>query len=124
MILPQQVMAAIGGGLLIAGAAGGYKVRDWQCEATLAKTLEASIKQEREFGAALDLLVNQYEENRADDAALNTTDTGKIREIYRTRTVAASCAADDGTAGVLAGMVARANASSSGEPRSEVPETP
>ena len=124
MILPPQVLAVVGAGLLIAGVAGGYKVRDWQCDAALAKTLEASMKQEREFGAALDLLANRYEDNRANDAELNTTDTGKIRDIYRTRTVLASCAADDDTASVLAGMVARANAAASGEPRGEMPETP
>jgi hypothetical protein len=123
MLIPPQFLAAGGIALALAGAAGGYKVRDWQCDAAVAKVVEKSAKAEQKANEALNAQALEYEKERARDATLNTAGTSKIREIYRTVQVPATCAADPAAALVLGATVHRANAAAAGELGGAVPPT-
>lgn len=72
------------GGLLIVGFLGGYKVKDWQCDAAYAKALEKAAKQQKQMQGIIDAKAQEYEKARdtADGRSIERTDT--IREIYKT----------------------------------------
>ena len=72
------------GGLLIVGFLGGYKVKDWQCDAAYAKALEKAAKQKEQMQGVIDAKAQEYEKARdiADGRSIERTDT--IREIYKT----------------------------------------
>lgn len=72
------------GGLLLVGFIGGYKVKDWQCDAAYSKVLERAAKQKAELQGVIDAKAQEYEETRdtADARAIERTNT--IREIYQT----------------------------------------
>lgn len=72
------------GGLLIVGFLGGYKVRDWQCDAAYSKALEKAAKQKAQMQGVIDAKAQEYEKARdiADGRSIERTDT--IREIYKT----------------------------------------
>lgn len=72
------------GGLLLIGFIGGYKVKDWQCDAAYAKVLEQAAKQKEQMQGVMDAKAKEYEETRdiADGRSIERTDT--IREIYKT----------------------------------------
>ena len=72
------------GGLLIVGFLGGYKVKDWQCDAAYAKALEKAEKQRQQMQGIIDAKAQEYEKARdiADGVSIERTDT--IREIYKT----------------------------------------
>lgn len=72
------------GGLLLIGFIGGYKVKDWQCDAAYAKVLEQAAKQKEQMQGVMDAKAKEYEEARdiADGRSIERTDT--IREIYKT----------------------------------------
>lgn len=72
------------GGLLIVGFFGGYKVKDWQCDAAYAKALEKAEKQRQQMQGVIDAKAQEYEKTRdiADGRSIERTDT--IREIYKT----------------------------------------
>lgn len=40
VLIPKPILLYAVGGALVIGVASGYKVRDWQCDASYAKALE------------------------------------------------------------------------------------
>lgn len=109
------------GGLLIIGFLGGYKVRDWQCDAAYAKTLEKAGEQRAKADTILDTKSAAYEEKRAEADVRSVERINTIREIYRTvPAAAASCAPPDDAVRVLLEVIGNPNteaaAGQSGEP--------
>jgi hypothetical protein len=81
------------GGMLVIGFLGGYKVRDWQCDAAYAVALEKAEKQRAKVETILDTKAAAYEERRAAADVQSVERTNTVREIYRTVPAAAtSCA--------------------------------
>ena len=81
------------GGLLVIGFLGGYKVRDWQCDAAYAVALEKAEKQRVKVETILDTKSAAYEERRAVADVQSVERTNTVREIYRTVPAAASSCA-------------------------------
>jgi hypothetical protein len=109
-------------GALIVGAAAGYKVRDWQCDAVYAKALEKAEKQRVKKQEVVDVISQTYEAQRDQANGVATERTYTIREIYKTApAVPVDCAAPDAVRKLLESGVRDANAASSGEPSVEVP---
>jgi hypothetical protein len=109
MALINPVMIYGLAGALIIGAASGYKVRDWQCDAAFAKALEKAEK----------LRVKRDQAN-----VVATERTNTIREIYKTApAVPVDCAGSDALRRVLESGISDANAAASGEPSGKVPDT-
>ncbi len=93
----------IAGGLLIVGFFGGYKVKDWQCDAAYAKALEKAEKQRVAMQKVIDGKAVQYEEARSAAETTSIERTNTIKEIYRDIPAPpADCPAPpDGVVGVL-----------------------
>ena len=92
-MIPNPIMLYAAAGALIVGAAAGYKVRDWQCDAAYAKTLEKAGEKRAKTDTILDTKSAAYEEKRAEADVRSVERTNTIREIYRTvPAVATSCA--------------------------------
>jgi hypothetical protein len=81
------------GGMLVIGFLGGYKVRDWQCDAAYAVALEKAEKQRAKVETILDAKSAAYEERRAEADVRSVERTNTVREIYRTVPAAASSCA-------------------------------
>ena len=110
-------MPYIAGAALLASLAAGYKIRDWQCDAALAKALERAAKQEREIRDELDERSRAYEEARDQADGMGAARATDIRTIYREIPAPApSCRAPDSVVRVLQSGVDLANAAASGEP--------
>lgn len=71
------------GGLLLVGFLGGYKVKDWQCDAAYAKAMEKAEKQRQQMQQVIDTKAVQYEEARNAAEVTSVERTNTIREIYR-----------------------------------------
>ncbi len=98
------------GGLLIIGFLGGYKVRDWQCDAAYAAALEKAEKQRAKVEKILDTKSTAYEEGRAAADVRSTERTNTVREIYRMVPAAASsCAPPDDAIRVLIESIGNPN---------------
>jgi hypothetical protein len=120
-LMPNPIMLYALGGALVIGAASGYKVRDWQCDAAYAKALEKAEKLRVKKQEVVDNVSQTYEFERDQADVVATERTNTIREIYKTvPAVAADCAAPDALRGLLESGVRDANAASSGKPSSEV----
>lgn len=123
LINPVMIYGLVGA--LIIGAASGYKVRDWQCDAAYAKALEKAEKLRVKKQEVVDNVSQTYESERDQANVVATERTNTIREIYKTVPAApVDCAAPDALRGVLEGSVRDANAAASGEPSVKVPNTP
>lgn len=110
-------MPYIAGAALLASLAAGYKIRDWQCDAALAKALERAAKQEREIRDELDERSRAYEALRSQADGMGAARAADIRTIYREIPAPApSCRAPDSVVRVLQSGVDSANAAASGEP--------
>jgi hypothetical protein len=108
-------------GALIVGAAAGYKVRDWQCDAAYAKAMEKAEKQRVKKQEVVDDISQAYEAQRDKANGVATERTYTIREIYKTApAVPVDCAAPDAVRKLLESGIRDANAASSGEPSVEV----
>ena len=115
-LIPNPVVLYALGGALIIGAASGYKVRDWQCDAAYSKALEKANKQRQEMQGKIDEVSTLYqvERDKADVVVAGERET--IREIYKTLPAAPdSCVPDPRVVGLLEGGINRANAAASGE---------
>jgi hypothetical protein len=109
-------------GALVIGAASGYKVRDWQCDAAFAKALEKAEKLRVKKQEVVDNVSQTYEFERDQADVVATERINTIREIYKTApAIPADCAGSDALRGVLESSVRDANAASSGEPSGEMP---
>jgi hypothetical protein len=109
------------GGVLIIGAASGYKVRDWQCDAAYAKALEKAEKLRAKKQEVVDNVSQTYEVERDKADGLATERTYTIREIYKTTpAVSPDCTAPDAVRRLLESGIRDANAAASGKPSVEV----
>jgi hypothetical protein len=112
------------GGALILGAASGYKVRDWQCDAAYAKALEKAEKSRTKKQEVVDNVSQTYETERDQANVVAAERTHTIREIYKTvPAIPADCAAPDALRRLLESSVRDANAAATGKPSGEVPNT-
>ena len=75
---------SIFGALLIIGFLAGYKVKDWQCDASYAKALEKAEKQRDAMQQVIDSKANEYEEVRNAAEVTSVERTNTIKEIYKT----------------------------------------
>lgn len=123
-LIPNPMMLYALGGALILGAASGYKVRDWQCDAAFAKALEKAEKLKVKKQEVVDDVSQTYEAQRDQANVIATERTNTIREIYKTApAVAADCAAPDAVRGLLESGVRDANAAASGKLGVQVSDT-
>jgi hypothetical protein len=121
-LMPNPMMLYAFAGALIIGAASGYKVRDWQCDAAFAKALEKAEKLRVKKQEVVDNVSQTYEVERDQANVVATERTNTIREIYKTApAVPVDCAGSDALRRVLEGGVSDANAAASGKPSGEVP---
>ena len=112
------------GGALIIGAASGYKVRDWQCDAAFAKALEKAEKLRVKKQEVVDNVSQTYESQRDQANVVATERTNTIREIYKTSpAVPVDCAGSDALRRVLESGLRDANAATTGKPSVEVSDT-
>ena len=110
-------------GALVIGAASGYKVRDWQCDAAFAKALEKAEKLRVKKQEVVDNVSQTYESERDQANVVATERTNTIREIYKTApAVPVDCAGSDALRRVLESGVRDANAATTGKPSGEVPD--
>jgi hypothetical protein len=117
-----MLLYAVGGALII-GAASGYKVRDWQCDAAFAKALEKAEKLRVKKQEVVDDVSKTYESERDQANVVATERTNTIREIYKTApAVPVDCAGSDALRRVLESGISDANAAAAGEPSGEVPD--
>ena len=124
MALINPIMIYGLAGALIIGAASGYKVRDWQCDAAFAKALEKAEKLRVKKQEVVDDVSKTYESERDQANVVATERTNTIREIYKTApAVPVDCAGSDALRRVLESGVSDANAAASGKPSGEVPNS-
>ena len=122
-LMPNPVMLYAFAGALILGAASGYKVRDWQCDAAFAKALEKAEKLRVKKQEVVDNVSQTYESERDQANVVATERTNTIREIYKTApAVPVDCAGSDALRRVLESGISDANAAAAGKPSSEVPD--
>jgi hypothetical protein len=122
-LMPNPVMLYAFAGALIIGAASGYKVRDWQCDAAFAKALEKAEKLRVKKQEVVDNVSQTYEVERDQANVVATERTNTIREIYKTApAVPVDCAGSDALRRVLEGGVRDANAAATSKPSGEVPD--
>jgi hypothetical protein len=125
MALINPVMIYGLAGALIIGAASGYKVRDWQCDASYAKALEKAEKLRVKQQEVVDNVSQTYEVERDQANVVATERTNTIREIYKTApAVPVDCAGSDALRRVLEGGVRDANAATTGKPSGAVSNSP
>ena len=121
MALINPIMIYGLAGALIIGAASGYKVRDWQCDAAFAKALEKAEKLRVKKQEVVDDVSQTYESERDQANVVATERTNTIREIYKTApAVPVDCAGSDALRRVLEGGVRDANAATTGKPSGAV----
>jgi hypothetical protein len=108
-------------GALVIGAASGYKVRDWQCDAAFAKALEKAEKLRVKKQEVVDNVSQTYEVERDQANVVATERINTIREIYKTApAVPVDCAGSDALRRVLESGISDANAAAAGEPSGKV----
>jgi hypothetical protein len=123
-LIPNPVMLYALGGALIIGAASGYKVRDWQCDAAYAKALEKAEKLRVKKQEVVDNVSQTYEVERDKADGVATERTYTIREIYKTTpAVSPDCTAPDAVRRLLESSVRDANAAATGKPSGKVPKS-
>ena len=121
MALINPIMIYGLAGALIIGAASGYKVRDWQCDAAFAKALEKAEKLRVKKQEVVDNVSQTYESERDQANVVATERTNTIREIYKTApAVPVDCAGSDALRRLLESGVSDANAAATGKPSGEV----
>ena len=121
MALPNPLFMYVASGILVIGAAAGYKVRDWQCDAAYSKALEKAEKQRAEMQKAINDVSLVYEDERNQANVVATERTNTIREIYKAApAVPADCSAPDGVNRLLQGSIRDANAAATGKPGIEL----
>jgi hypothetical protein len=120
-LIPNPLVIYVAAGTLIVGAAAGYKVRDWQCEAAYAKALEKAEKLRAKKQEVVYDVSQTYEAERDKANVVATERTNTIREIYKTAPApAVDCSAPDAVRRLLESSVRDANAASTGKPSVEV----
>jgi len=124
-LMPNPLVMYVAAGTLIVGAAAGYKVRDWQCDAAYAKALEKAEKLRAKKQEVVDNVSQVYEAERDKADVVATERINTIREIYKTApAVAVDCSAPDAVRRLLESSVSDANAAATGKSGVEVPNDP
>jgi hypothetical protein len=112
----NPLLAYAAAGALAVGAIAGYKIRDWQCDAAVAKAFEKAEKQRKEMQDEVDQSARDYEAERDRAAGLQRATVREIRTIYESVPAPSpDCAAPDSVVGLLKGSVDSANASATGK---------
>lgn len=122
--IPNPLLIYAAAGALVIGAIGGYKVRDWQCDAAVAKALEKAERVRREMQDEVDRSARDYEaaKDRAD--GLRATRATTIERIYKeVPAPAPDCAAPSGVVGLLQGGINSANANTAGKLTDTMPSS-
>ena len=120
--LPNPLVIYAAAGALVVGGLAGYKVRDWQCDAAVAKALERAEKQRQEMQDEVDQASRDYEAIRTETHALGTTTIREVRTVYQdVPAPPADCEPPVPIVGLLESSVRSANANASGEPRDPMP---
>jgi hypothetical protein len=114
----------IGSGALLAGALGGWTVRDWKADSDELKAEEKAFTQYQALTEALADASLSYEALAQGIRANERTDRETIREIYRNVQVPAECAVPAAGVSVLDNAVREANAATTGKPVSALPDAP
>jgi hypothetical protein len=123
-LIPNPLVMYVAAGTLIVGAAAGYKVRDWQCDAAYAKALEKAEKSRAKKQEVVYDISQTYEAERDKADVVATERINTIREIYKTApAVPVDCSAPDAVRRLLESSVSDANASTTGKPSGEVSNT-
>ena len=123
-LMPNPMLLYAVAGALVIGAASGYKVRDWQCDAAFAKALEKAEKLRVKKQEVVDNVSQTYESQRDQANVVATERTNTIREIYKTApAVPVDCAGSDALRRVLESGVSDANAAAAGKPSGAVPNS-
>lgn len=113
----NPLMGYIAAGALVVGAAAGWKVRDWRCDAAYAAALEKAEEQRQEMQETIDGISASYESQRDQADVVVGRTTREIREIYKTApAVPVSCAVDSRIVGMLESSLRDANAAAAGKP--------
>lgn len=121
--MPNPMLLYVVAGTLVVGAASGYKVRDWQCDAAYAKALEKSEKLRVKKQEAVDNVSQTYESQRDQANVVATERTNTIREIYKTApAIPVDCSAPDAVRRLLESSVRDANAAATDKPSVAVPD--
>lgn len=121
----NPLMGYVAAGALVIGAAAGYKVRDWQCDAAYAEAQEKSQKQAAKKQEVVYDISETYEVERDKADVVATERTNTIREIYKTApAVPVDCSAPDAVRRLLESSVRDANAATTGKPSVEVSDNP
>lgn len=124
-LTPNPLVIYVVAGALVIGAAAGYKVRDWQCDAAYAKALEKAEKSRAKKQEVVYDVSQTYEVERDKADVVATERTNTIREIYKTApAVPVDCSAPDAVRRLLESSVRDANAAATGKPSVEVSDTP
>jgi hypothetical protein len=119
--MPSPLMLYATAGALVIGAAAGYKVRDWQCDAAYAEALEKAQKERAAKEKVVYDVSQTYEVERDQANVVATERTNTIREIYKTApAVPVDCSAPEPVRRLLESSVRDANAASTGKPSVEV----
>lgn len=114
----------IGAGAFLAGALGGWTVRDWKADSDDKATVEALIKAKDEGYRKLGEQAASFEQWKAaqEPSKLETRNT--IREIYKNAPpVPAECATPGAIVSVLEAARQRANTAVSGQSGAALPRT-
>jgi hypothetical protein len=120
-LIPNPILLYAVGGALIIGAASGYTVRDWQCDAAYAKALEKAEKSRIKKQEVVDDVSQTYESERDKADVVATERTNTIREIYKTvPATPVDCSAPDALRRLLESSIRDANAAATGKPSGEV----
>lgn len=121
-LIPNPLVMYVAAGTLIVGAAAGYQVRSWQCDAAYAKALEKAEKLRVKKQEVVDNVSQAYEAQRDQANVVATERTNTIREIYKTAPAPpADCSAPDAVRRLLESGVSDANAAATGKSGVEVP---
>jgi hypothetical protein len=117
-MLPNPLVLYGAGAAILIAAVGGYKVRDWQCDAAYAAAIEKAAKKEREMRDALEEKGRDFEAAKDTADGLGAARATDIRMVYREVAAPPSdCAVPSDVVRLLQGGVDSANAAASGEPR-------
>ena len=124
-LIPNPLVMYVAAGTLIVGAAAGYQVRSWQCDAAYAKALEKAEKLRAKKQEVVDNVSQTYESERDQADVVATERINTIREIYKTAPApVADCSAPDSVRRLLESSVSDANAAATGKPSVEVSDAP
>jgi len=123
-LVPNPLMLYATAGALVIGAAEGYKVRDWQCDAAYSKAIEKAQKERAAKEKVVFDVSEVFEEERNKADVVATERINTIREIYKTApAVPVDCSAPEPVRRLLESSVSDANAASTGKPSGEVSNT-